>query len=214
MTAAKLAKALNLSRTTVSLVLNGRAERYGLSRETIEKVLSGVKRLNYQPDPVARQLAGMSSNVVGILVSSACVVDARLIERMEILAAERQVRFIVGHAIGDAAKVKEYLMDFRARRVDALVSFHHNHPGYEGAVLDELRQMERVLYYEKPAARAPERAALLDAVLPALRVGLRDQDPAQLRHAGESGSLSRIDHGRRVPPAAPARNQAGLGASA
>ena len=55
---------------------------------------------------------------------------------MEILAAERQVRFIVGHAIGDAAKVKEYLADFRARRVDALVSFHHNHPGYEGAVLE------------------------------------------------------------------------------
>jgi DNA-binding LacI/PurR family transcriptional regulator len=153
MTAAKLAKALNLSRTTVSLVLNGRAERYGLSRQTVEKVLSGAKRLNYQPDPVARQLAGMSSNVVGILVSSVCVVDPRLIERMEILAAERQLRFIVGHAIGDAAKVKEYLQDFRARRVDALVSFHHNHPSYEGAVVDELRQMERVLYYEKPAAR-------------------------------------------------------------
>jgi len=155
MTAAKLAKALNLSRTTVSLVLNGRAERYGLSRQTVEKVISGAKRLNYQPDPVARQLAGMRSNVVGILVSSACVVDPRLIERMEILAAERQLRFIVGHAIGDAAKVKEYLQDFRARRVDALVSFHHNHPSYEGAVLDELRQMEQVLYYEKPAARMP-----------------------------------------------------------
>jgi LacI family transcriptional regulator len=155
MTAAKLAKALNLSRTTVSLVLNGRAERYGLARETVEKVLKGAKRHNYHPDPVARQLAGKSSNVVGILVSSACVVDPRLIERMEILAAERQVRFIVGHAIGDAEKVKEYLHDFRARRLDAMVSFHHNHPVFHGAVLDELRQMDRVLYYEKPAARIP-----------------------------------------------------------
>jgi len=150
MTAAKLAKALNLSRTTVSLVLNGRAERYGLSPETVERVLEGARRLNYQPDPVARQLAGMRSNVVGILVNSSYVVDPRLLERMEVLAAERQLRFIIGHAIGSADKVREYLQDFRGRRVDAIVSFHHNRPVSGGGVLSELAQTENVLFYEKP----------------------------------------------------------------
>jgi LacI family transcriptional regulator len=150
MTAAKLAKALNLSRTTVSLVLNGRAERYGLSPETVERVLEGARRLNYQPDPVARQLAGMRSNVVGILVNSAYVVDPRLLERMEVLAAERQIRFIIGHAIGNGAKVREYLQDFRGRRVDAIVSFHHNRPVSGGSVLEDLAATENVLYYERP----------------------------------------------------------------
>ena len=151
MTAAELAKELNLSRTTVSAVLNGRAERYGLAAKTVDKVLNGARRYNYRPDPVARQLAGMRSNVVGILVNSA-VVDPRLIEKMEVLAAERQLRFIVGHALdrADGTKIREYIEDFRSRRVDALISFHHNNGPYRDLVLAELRKMERVLYYEKP----------------------------------------------------------------
>jgi len=106
--------------------------------------------MKYRPDPVARQLAGMRSNVVGIIVNSAYVVDPRLLERMEVLAAERQLRFIIGHAIGNGEKVREYLEDFRGRRVEAIVSFHHNRPVSGNSVLDELQKMDRVLYYEKP----------------------------------------------------------------
>lgn len=157
MTAAELAKQLNLSRTTVSVVLNGRAERYGLAAKTVDKVLNGARRYNYRPDPVARQLAGMRSNVVGILVNSA-VVDPRLIEKMEVLAAEKQLRFIVGHALdrADGTKIREYIEDFRSRRVDAIISFHHNNGAYRELVLDELRRMDRVLYYEKPNLAMPD----------------------------------------------------------
>ena len=157
MTAAELAKQLNLSRTTVSVVLNGRAERYGLAAKTVDKVLNGARRFNYRPDPVARQLAGMRSNVVGILVNSA-VVDPRLIEKMEVLAAEKQLRFIVGHALdrADGTKIREYIEDFRSRRVDAVISFHHNNGAYRDLVLDELRKMDRVLYYEKPDVALPD----------------------------------------------------------
>jgi len=157
MTAAELAKQLNLSRTTVSVVLNGRAERYGLAQGTVDKVLNGARRYNYRPDPVARQLAGMRSNVVGILVNSA-VVDPRLIEKMEVRAAEKQLRFIVGHALDreDGTKIREYIEDFRSRRVDAIISFHHNNGAYRDLVLDELRKMERVLYYERPDVVLPD----------------------------------------------------------
>jgi len=157
MTAAELAKQLNLSRTTVSAVLNGRAQRYGLAQGTVDKVLSGARRYNYRPDPVARQLAGMRSNVVGILVNSA-VVDPRLIEKMEVRAAEKQLRFIVGHALdrADGTKIREYIEDFRSRRVDAIISFHHNNGAYHDVVLDELRKMDRVLYYEKPDVDLPD----------------------------------------------------------
>jgi LacI family transcriptional regulator, galactose operon repressor len=157
MTAAELAKQLNLSRTTVSVVLNGRAERYGLAQGTVDKVLNGARRYNYRPDPVARQLAGMRSNVVGILVNSA-VVDPRLIEKMEVRAAEKQLRFIVGHALDreDGTKIREYIEDFRSRRVDAIISFHHNNGAYRDVVLDELRKIDRVLYYERPDLALPD----------------------------------------------------------
>ena len=154
MTAAKLAKELNVSRTTVSLVLNGRAKRYGLSPETVERVLEGARRFNYYPDPVARQLVGMRSNVVGILATSSKLVDPRLIEKMEVRAAEKHLRFIVGYATTDVANIRQYIRDFRSRRVEAIIAFSHNHPAYRGRLLDELqRDTGRVLYYEKPIAR-------------------------------------------------------------
>ena len=154
MTAAKLAKELNVSRTTVSLVLNGRAERYGLSPETVKRVLEAARRFNYHPDPVARQLVGMRSNVVGILANSSKLVDPRLIEKIEVRAAEKQLRFIVGYATSDVSNIRRYLQDFRGRRVDAIISLSHNHPSYRGGLLGELqREKGRVLYYEKPIAR-------------------------------------------------------------
>jgi LacI family transcriptional regulator len=154
MTAAKLAKELNVSRTTVSLVLNGRAKRYGLSPDTVERVLEGARRFNYQPDPVARQLMGMRSNVVGILANSSKLVDPRLIEKMEVRAAEKQLRFIVGYATDDVSNIRQYIRDFRSRRVDAIISLSHNHPAYRGRMLDELqRDTGRILYYDKPIAR-------------------------------------------------------------
>src|SRR4051812_11595716 len=154
MTAAKLAKALNVSRTTVSLVLNGRAKRYGLSPQTVERILEGARRFHYQPDPVARQLTGMRSNVVGILAASSKLVDPRLIEKMEVRAAEKDLRFIVGYATADVTKIRQYIRDFRSRRVEAIISFSHNHPAYRGRLLDELqRDTGPILYYDKPIAR-------------------------------------------------------------
>ena len=48
----------------------------------------------------------------------------------------------------------------------------------------------------QPAAGAPRRRALLDAVLPALRAGLPDRDAARLHHAGAARTATR----RRSPP--------------
>ncbi len=66
------------------------------------------------------------------------------------LAAEHGVRFIVGHAVGTHEKVKEYLDDFQARGVDAVISIFHNHPDYSETVLIELKQFEHVVFFEKP----------------------------------------------------------------
>lgn len=150
MTATDLAKSLTLSRTTVSLVLNGRGQEFGISARTIERVVKGANLARYRPDPIARQLAGMRSNIVGVLVNTSCSSDPRLIERMEVLAFERQLRFIVGHAMGGSEQIREYIRDFRARRVDAVVSFHHNNSEFQDAIYAELSHVQRVLYYDRP----------------------------------------------------------------
>lgn len=53
MTSAQLAKTLNLSRTTVSLVLNSRGEEYLISFETVQRVQQAAQTMNYTVNPVA-----------------------------------------------------------------------------------------------------------------------------------------------------------------
>jgi DNA-binding LacI/PurR family transcriptional regulator len=131
-------------------VLNRRAQDYGIPEETIRRVLKAATTSNYVANPVARQLAGKRSNVVGVLINTASIVDPRLTQKMEILAAARRLRFIVGHAVGDEAQIREYVSDFRARGVDAVIAHHHNRPAPGSFIYEELANIKRVLYFYKP----------------------------------------------------------------
>lgn len=64
-----VARALGVSKTLVSLVINGKADAYGISKETRERVLEKVKELNYQPNQAARGLRTGKSNLIGLVVS-------------------------------------------------------------------------------------------------------------------------------------------------
>jgi DNA-binding LacI/PurR family transcriptional regulator len=145
-----MAERLSLSPATVSLVTSGRASHYGISESTVARVKAEIERVHYRPNAAARQLSGKRSNMVGVLISTDAMADPRLIQGMEILAAERGVRFLVGHVLGGPDRIKDYLDDFRSRGVDALISIFHNHPDYADILLKELPRFERVIYYEKP----------------------------------------------------------------
>ena len=151
-TSEQIARRLKLSPTTVSLVVNGRGRAHRISDRTSRRVLAAAREMNYRPNPIARQLAGKRSNAVGVLINTQAVADTRLIQAMEMRAADRGIRFIVGHAVGSQERARDYLADFRARGVDGVISIFHNHPDYSDVVLPELSQFGNVVFYEKPAA--------------------------------------------------------------
>jgi DNA-binding LacI/PurR family transcriptional regulator len=157
-TVAQVAKRLELSPTTVSLVLNGHAVDYAIPDVTIARVKRIAAQMNYRPSAAARQLKGKRSNAVGVLINTEAIADPRLIQQMEMLAAERGLRFIVGHAVGTREQVKDYLDDFRARGVDCIVSIFHGHPNYADTVLSELSHFDKVVYFEKPEGILPQAA--------------------------------------------------------
>jgi DNA-binding LacI/PurR family transcriptional regulator len=134
----------------VSLVLNGRGESHRIPTSTIARVTAAARKFEYHPNLVARQLAGKRSNAVGVLISTEAVADVRFIQAMELLAARRGLRFIIGQAVDTRERVKEYLDDFRDRGVDGVISIFHNHPDFRDVVLPELAQFRNVVYYEKP----------------------------------------------------------------
>ena len=61
----ELAKILNVSSSTVSRVLN---EASGVSQETRKMVLNGIKKYNYVPSSVARNLSSNSTKNIAVIV--------------------------------------------------------------------------------------------------------------------------------------------------
>ncbi len=63
-----IAKALNISVTTVSFVLNGKAEENRISQKLIDKVRNYVKEIGYQPSQLAKSLRTGKSNIIVFMV--------------------------------------------------------------------------------------------------------------------------------------------------
>lgn len=64
-----IAKELGVSKTLVSLVLNGRGDKNGISKNTQKKVIDLARKLNYKPNLVARGLRTGKSNILGLIVA-------------------------------------------------------------------------------------------------------------------------------------------------
>jgi LacI family transcriptional regulator len=66
-TMARIARALGISRTTVSLILKGEAGKYRISDATVGRVQAAVAAAGYRPNYFARALNTRSTRVVGIV---------------------------------------------------------------------------------------------------------------------------------------------------
>lgn len=64
-----IAKELNVSKTLVSMVINGKGDAYGISKKTQQKVLEKASELQYTPNVFARALRTGKSNLIGLLVA-------------------------------------------------------------------------------------------------------------------------------------------------
>jgi LacI family transcriptional regulator len=64
-----VAKAVGVSKTLVSMVLNGKAAQYGISKKTEERVWKMVEEMGFKPNATARKLRTGKSNVLGLIVA-------------------------------------------------------------------------------------------------------------------------------------------------
>lgn len=64
----QLAEHLNLSPTTLSLVLNNAPASNAIPRETKDRIFAAAERFNYRPNPIARSLRSQRTYTLGVLV--------------------------------------------------------------------------------------------------------------------------------------------------
>ena len=83
----EIARITGFSVTTVSMVLNGRAEEFAISGDTRDLVLAAAREHNYQPNLHARSLRSRTTNLVGLMVPTLNNrFFAELVETFETLA--------------------------------------------------------------------------------------------------------------------------------
>ena len=114
-----IAKALNLSTSTVSRALR---DSYEISDDTKKKVLAYAQKINFQVNPIARSLKERRSNTIGVIVSEISNnFFSQVIEGIEAVAYERNYQVVITQSreiIKRERNLVEYLF---SRSVDGLL---------------------------------------------------------------------------------------------
>lgn len=117
-----IAKAVKVSVTTVSFVLNGKAEEKRISKEVAQRVLDYAKKVNYTPNQVAKSLRTGKSNILVFMVEDISnpffAKLARIIER---LANDRGYNVIFCSNENKDSRTNTLINLFNDRKVDGYI---------------------------------------------------------------------------------------------
>ncbi|SDG87283.1 LacI family DNA-binding transcriptional regulator [Propionivibrio dicarboxylicus] len=117
-----IARMAGVSRTTASMVLNGRAGQYRISAATQERVLATARDNNFQPSHSARTLRIGSSNTLGLVVPELTnFAHASLAQAMEPICHQVGYQLLVVTSNDDPEQEKAGIEHLIARQVDGLV---------------------------------------------------------------------------------------------
>ena len=118
-----IAKLLNVSKTTVSFVINGKGDAEKISKSTQERILTLVEELHYQPNKIAQALKRGKSKTIGYLVPD--ISDpfyARIARLLEDFFSVEGYQLIMGSTSEDAKKEDKLLRSFMNQQIDGLIA--------------------------------------------------------------------------------------------
>jgi LacI family transcriptional regulator len=117
-----IAAQLNISITTVSFILNGKAKERGISDMLAEKVLKHVKETGYKPNHLAKSLRTGKTKIISLLVES--IADpffSSVAGYVEEVANQRGYKIIYGSTKNETSKSRELITLFKDRHVDGFI---------------------------------------------------------------------------------------------
>jgi LacI family transcriptional regulator len=115
----RIAAELGVSVTTVSKVLNERAD---IGHATRERVLAKVRELGYRPNAVARSLSLRRTHTLGVIIPDLMhSFFVEIIAGIETIASARGYGILLCSSSEDPAKERQELDMLRQRQVDGIV---------------------------------------------------------------------------------------------
>jgi LacI family transcriptional regulator len=117
-----IARELNVSKTTVSFILNGHAVEKRIPSELVERVQKFIQEVGYKPNPLAQSLRTGKSHIIALMVEDISnpffATIARLIEDR---AYKNGYKIIYCSTDNNTEKTKDLIGMFRERHVDGYI---------------------------------------------------------------------------------------------
>lgn len=115
-----IAKKVNVSKTTVSMVLNNK--EINVSKETREKILKAAKDMNYIPNSLARSLSTKKSYTLGMIIPDIQnPFFSEMAKAIEIEGEKHGYSMILCNTLNDEKKEIEYLKLLISKLVDGVI---------------------------------------------------------------------------------------------
>lgn len=112
----------NVSITTVSFIINGKAKEKSISEAVIEKVEKIIEESGYKPNQIARSLRTGNSNIIGLIIEDISnSFFSRIARLIEDKAYKRGYKIIYSSTENNIGKAKELINMFKSRKVDAYI---------------------------------------------------------------------------------------------
>lgn len=117
-----IANQLNISKTTVSFILNNRAQEMRISEQLVKRVEQFIKEVDYKPNPIAQSLRTGKTKIIGLMVEN--IADpffSAIARHIENKAYKSGYKIIYCSTDNDRDKTIEFLDMFKDRNVDGCI---------------------------------------------------------------------------------------------
>ncbi len=117
-----ISRELKLSKTTVSLVLNGKGNKYKISQHTQKRIIELAKRWNFKPNQLARSLSLGRTRAIGLIVPDISnVFYANVCRKIEDYISKFNYIVTIGSSDENYKKEQELIETMRSRQLDGII---------------------------------------------------------------------------------------------
>ena len=143
-----IASQLNLAKSTISFILNGKAKEKRISDELAARVLAYVKEMGYKPNQLARSLSTGKTKMICLMVEK--ISDhffSHIAYHLEQLSYKHGYKIIYCSTENDPAKTRELIKLFRDRHVDGYIVTPP--PGIEKEIMEMISDELPVVLFDR-----------------------------------------------------------------
>lgn len=132
-----IAQLSGVSKTTVSMILNGQADQFRIKAETCDKVREIAKQYGYRANANAKALKQLRSNVIGLVIPDLTNYGfASTAKTLERLCRENGLQLVIACSDDNPVQEKMAIDRLLDRQIDVLVTAPtHQDPNYYKSIL-------------------------------------------------------------------------------